>query len=103
MSVVKSFIELVEFTLSLPDVTVFLGNRLCQDPLEKFFGQQCQRGRVNENPNVSEFMKNTQALRVIHGVCADVKGNCRGHSSKELDIKRLSMPLQKRRYRRRST
>ena len=49
MFAVKSFIELVEFALSLPDVTVFLSNRLCQDPLEKFFEQQRQRGRAASN------------------------------------------------------
>ena len=46
---VKSFIELVEFALSLPDVTVFLSNRLCQDPLETFFEQQRQWGRAASN------------------------------------------------------
>ena len=45
------------------DVKVFLSNRICQDPLEKFFGQQRQRGRANENPSASEFIKNTQELR----------------------------------------
>ena len=48
---VTSFVELVEYVFTIPGVSVFLSNRLCQDPLEKVFGQQRQRGRVNENPS----------------------------------------------------
>ncbi len=56
---VKSFIDLVTYLFSLPGVTAFLSERISQDPLEKFFGLQRQRGRVNKNPDVSEFCKNT--------------------------------------------
>ena len=70
--------ELVRYLFTLPDVTIFLNNSLCQDPLENLFGQQRQRGRVNENPSVLEFVRNTQALRVINTRCANIKGNCRG-------------------------
>ena len=59
---VRSFIEFVEFVFTIPGVHVFLSNKLSQDNLEKFFGQQRQRGRVNENPDAMEFIKNTQAL-----------------------------------------
>ena len=52
----------------VPNVTFLLSQRLCQDPLERFFGLQRQRGGVHDNPNVNEFMKNTQALRVINCV-----------------------------------
>ena len=48
-----------------------------QDPLEKFFGLQRQRGRVSENPSMQEFLRNTQALRVIKMASISVKGNCR--------------------------
>ena len=93
LPVVCSFVELVQFLFTVPGVTVFLSNRLCQDPLEKFFGEQRQRGRVNENPNSRDFLKNTQALRVINGVCRTVKGNCRGST----DVcPTLRAPLQKR-------
>ncbi len=54
---VNAFVELVEFLFTLPDVTVFLSNKLCQDTIEKFFGKQRQRGRVHDNPNVCEFKK----------------------------------------------
>ena len=74
---VHSFGELVKFVFTIPGVSVFLSNRICQDPLEKFFGQQHQRGRVNETPSVGEFLHNTQALRVIQNMCRSFRGNCR--------------------------
>ena len=40
----KSFVDLVEFIFTIPGVTVLLSNRIFQDPLENFFGQQRQRG-----------------------------------------------------------
>ena len=90
---VRSFVELVEFAFTIPGVTALLSNRLCQDPLENFFGQQRQRGRVNENPNSRDFLKNTQALRVVNGVCGNVKGNCRGSEEYSPDY---ATPLPKR-------
>ncbi len=53
--IVKSFIDLVRYPFTLPGVKSFLSECISQDPLEKFFGLQRQRGRVNENPNVQEF------------------------------------------------
>ena len=72
MHAVKAFVELVKYLFTIPGVKVFLSERISQDPIEKFFGCQRQRGRVNENPNVQEFLKNTQALRVINGACPNV-------------------------------
>ena len=66
--------------LSLPGVPPLLSRRIMQDPLEKFFGLQRQRGRVNENPNAQEFLKNSQALQVIQACSTTVKGNCRGNT-----------------------
>ena len=68
-------------------VTSFLSERIQQDPLEKYFGKQRQRGRVNENPTVSEYMKNEQALRVISSINLDVvKGNTRGTNKRKLEV-----------------
>ena len=78
-SAVKSFIELGKYVLSLPGVPPFWSRRITQDPLEKYFGLQRQRGRVNENPNMQEFQKNSQALRVVQACLQSVKGNCRGN------------------------
>jgi len=59
LSPVKSFTELVPQLFAIPGVKVFLSERINQDPLEKFFGCQRQRGGWNENPTVAEFYKNT--------------------------------------------
>ena len=84
-----SFVELARYVFTIPGVTVILSNRLCQDPLENFFGQQRQRGRTNENPNVRDFMKNTQALRIINNTCGNIRGNCRGSLEDQNLQKRL--------------
>ena len=64
--------ELVRFIFTIPGVTCFLSEKLCQDPLEKFFGCQRQRGGGNENPTAQEFCKNTQTVRVINSQCHQV-------------------------------
>jgi len=93
---VKSFLELVRYIFTIPGVKMFLSERLSQDPLENFFGCQRQRRGAHENPNMSEFCKNTNALRVINSVCGDVtKGNCRGNKQ-ALDVQIESRPLRKR-------
>ena len=54
--------------------------------------------RVNEKPNVQEFCKNTQALRVINCSClGPVKDNCRGSNNKmtAADLEE-NQPLRKR-------
>lgn len=82
----------------MPDVNSFLSQRLCQDPLERFFGLQRQRGGVHENPNVVEFSKNMQALRVVKSVCKTTSsGNCRGGPHESENIEELCEPLPKRR------
>lgn len=94
-----SLLELVPYLFSIEGVKVFLSERLCQDPLEKFFGRQRQRGGVHENPTVKEFYKNTQALRVIDSFCiGSIKGNCRGAHDPDCTVDEWeNMPLPKRR------
>ena len=92
---VLSFIELVPSLFKIPGVKAFLSERISQDPLEKFFGCQRQRGGRHENPNVLEFSRNTQALRVIDSFCTGmVKGNCRGHTSSLVSDKE-NVPLRR--------
>ena len=98
---VKSFIDLAKYLFTFEGVTSILSERLSQDPLEKFFGMQRQRGRTHENPNVQEFCKNTQALRVINGTVMDtIKGNCRGKkrnlSMIKAELEKENQPLKKR-------
>lgn len=94
--IVNSFLELTKYILSIPGVKVFLSERLSQDPLEKFFSCQRQRGKSNENPSVQQFCKNTQALRVINGTCGYVsRSNCRGNKT-TLNWDKESCPIPKR-------
>ena len=93
----KSFLELTKYIFTIPGVKFFLSERLSQDPIENFFGCQRQRGRTSENPNVYDFCKNTQALRVINSVCGNFpRGNCRGNKDSVIDIQKESKPLPKR-------
>eukprot|EP00731_Ephydatia_muelleri_P024203 Em0016g474a len=92
-----SFIELVRYIFSIPNVHSFLNQRLCQDPLERCFGCQRQRG-VHDNPNAAEFLKNTQALRVTNSFSHRPKrGNCRGGNVEIAEA--TCEPLPKRRCR----
>lgn len=80
------------YLFSMTGVKVFLSEHLCQDP----FGCQRQRGGTHDNPNVQEFCKKPQALRVINSFCrAPVKGNCR-RNRKPIDLEMENTPLPKR-------
>jgi hypothetical protein len=71
---------------TIPGVELFLSEKICQDPLEKFFGRLRQRGSSHENPNVYEAVKSTQALRVINTTARNVsRGNTRGNSGEDPD------------------
>lgn len=99
---VSSFLELIPKIFEIEGVGSFLSEKLSQDPLEKFFGVQRQRGRTNENPNAYEFLKNTQCYQVINTIwLKDITGNCRGVKRKNYDcesinISDLNQPLSKR-------
>jgi len=44
-------------------------------------------GRNNENPTVSEFIKNTENIRVISGIWIDnILRNCQGYKVDDTDI-----------------
>ena len=95
----KSFTDLVEYIFTMPDVQVFLSQRICQDPLENFFGCQRQRGGTHDNPSVQEFQKNMQALRVINSFArGPAKGNCRGFDGdyEDINMQKENKPLAKR-------
>ena len=79
----------MEYVFTLPDVSVFLSQRISQDPLDNFFGCQQQRGGTHDNPNVQEFQKNMQALRVVKSFAkGPERGNCRGcKESDEVSMK----------------
>ncbi len=88
---------MITFIFTIPGVKSFLSERISQDPLEKYFGRQRQRGGVNENPTADQFLKNNQALRVVNSIKLDVhKGNTRGTNTVELTEESV-VPLPKRR------
>lgn len=96
----SSFVELIPQLLKMPGATCFFSARINQDPLEKFFDVQGQSGKSNENPTVSEFIKNTENFRIISSVWLDtIVGNCRGRKSKEIDFTAAKQPLRKRKRR----
>ena len=78
----------------------FLSVNLNQDSLEKYFGCQRQRGGTSDNPTVSDFYSNTEALRVINSFCRNpVRGNCRGNTTlnnSTTDIDITPLPKRKR-------
>ena len=82
-------------------MAVFLSGNINQDPLEKFFGCVRQKGHGSDNPNVEEFCKTGQTLRVANSMCASVHikhGNCRGskRNSSLLEEIKEAVPLPKR-------
>ena len=90
----KSFVDLTRYLFTLDGVKIFLSQRICQDPIEKFFGCQRQRGATHDNPNVSEFCKSSDTIRVVGSA---VRGNCRGkRQSESVDLCKASEPLPKR-------
>ena len=101
-SVAMSFVALVRYIFSQPTVKSFLSQRICQDPLENFFGTQRQRGGTHDNPSVDQFIKNTQALRAIGSLSKrPLRGNCRGGTAvdqgKENDNPNQPLPKRRRR------
>jgi hypothetical protein len=83
--------------LSIPGVQFILTEKLCQDPLESFFGKQRAAGGRNDNPTVKQFCENTVSLRVQGSAALEpVRGNC-GKRSCTSNVTELSKPLPKRR------
>ena len=77
-STAHSFIDLIQYIFTIPGVKSFLSEKISQDPLEKYFGRQRQRGGVNENPTCKEFLQNNNALRMVNSITIEThKGNVR--------------------------
>jgi len=95
--VVKSFVEICRYLLNLHDVKFVLSGKLCQDPLENFFGRQRMRGGYADNPTAKSFIYGTSSLRVQGSHALNpVRGNClRGEKTDLIPID--STPLPKRR------
>jgi len=98
VSLVSAFVEFIPYIFdNIPGICSFLSARINQDAIEKFFGLQRQAGKANQNPTVSEFIKNTETFRVISSIWIDdIVGNCRGRKSNETDLHAAMQPLRKR-------
>ena len=92
--VVYSFVELSKFLLSQKEGLFLLSERLNQDPLESFFGQQRAQGGRSDNPNARNFLYNTQAIRVQRSMAIGHGGNVRKQKQQWTTyIEDLSRPL----------
>ena len=78
-----SFLEVDPILLDDKDVKFLLTERFSQDPIESYFGDQRSRGHRNTNPNVQQFSKTANILRVSSGLSKKERGNVRG---RERDI-----------------
>ena len=96
--------ELVPVLLGIPGVQFVLSEKLCQDPVESFFGKQRAAGGRCDNPTVKQFCLNTVSLRVQGSAALDpVRGNCSRKRCSRPELDTLCEPLPKRaRYSRKS-
>ncbi len=76
-SAVNSFVDMAKYLLSQEkDGLYLLSERISQDPLENYFGQQRARGGRNENPSIYQCVHNAAALRVQKSLALNpVRGN----------------------------
>ena len=76
---VMSFVEFIDYIFKeIPGVKVFFSKKLCQDPLESFFGHQRMRGGYSCNPSVQTFLHGTVSLRLQGSVgLQPVRGTCK--------------------------
>jgi len=98
---VMSFVEMSRYLLpsEIDEDFFLLSERVSQDPLENYFGQQRARGGRNENPSLQQCLYNAAAIRVQKSIATDpIRGNCRRKqrlfSDSEPEV--LSQPLPKR-------
>ena len=91
-----SFVELSKFLFTQKQGLFILSERLNQDPLESFFGQQRARGGRSDNPDVRTFQYNTQAIRVQRSMVIGDGGNVRKRKEQwTKDLDEISRPLSK--------
>ena len=88
---------MARFLLSQKSGLFLLSERLNQDPLESFFGLQRAREGSSDNPNVRNFLYNTQTIRVQRTMAIGHGGNVRKRKQQwTKDVDELSCPLKKR-------
>lgn len=92
-----SFIDLIQYLFGKENAEVFFSRRICQDPLEKFFGCQRQVNNTHDNVNVKEFGQNMQTLRIVNVGRDIAKTNVRGNKDLHHMNPITDLPLAKRR------
>lgn len=92
--------EMTKFLLSHKGPKFILTERFNQDKLEIFFGQQRARGQRNDNPSVTQFLENSQALIVQKSLALGGSSSI-SERKRSLDLSPLCRPLPKRRCNRR--
>ena len=55
---------MTQYLLAISGVQYVLSEKLCQDPIEAFFGKQHAPGGRSDNPTVQQFCDNTVSIRV---------------------------------------
>lgn len=92
----NAFCEMLDLIFTkIPGVKYFLSEKLCQDPLESYFGHQRVHGGSNDNPNVASFLQNSVSIRSQRSVLLQpLRGNCTALGNPELVVD--EMPLKKR-------
>ena len=80
---VNSFVDMAKYLLSQGQDGLFmLSERISQDPLENYFGQQRARDGRNDNPSILQCIHNAAALRVQKSLALNpVRGNSSRKSS----------------------
>ena len=69
--------SMAKYLLSQCSDIFILSERISQDPLENYFGQQRARGGRNENPSMQQCLHNAAAIRIQKSLATDpVRGNC---------------------------
>ena len=77
-----------------------LTERFNQDSVEIFFGQQRSRGGRSDNPSVTQFMHNAQALMVQKSLALGGSSNISQKRSYPVNTSPLSRPMTKCKRRR---
>ena len=94
---VHSFIEMTQFLLAVPGVLYILSEKLCQDPLESFFGKQRAAGGRSDNPTVRQFCSSTVSIRVQGSAALEpMRGNCASRPTSTGLGDSIETPLPKR-------
>ena len=95
-SSVHSFVDMARYLLPVEnDGSFLLSERLSQEPIENYFGQQRARGGRNENPSLQQCIQNAAAINLQKSqALGPVRGNC-SRKRRLFDGKQVATPLRK--------